>query len=133
MEQQRKHKALISSLALDVEAVMAAKSMPLGSASPPTTTGVYLFKHKGELVYAGKANGTKGLKDRFRKHISGADSHAIQRALKEEFPDRTERRIDLKESVYVQWHEIEDRWRVSAVEGILIWLLRPRWNKTEKE
>jgi len=36
----------------------------------PTTTGVYVFFRDGQPVYAGRAKGAKGLRDRLSKHLA---------------------------------------------------------------
>jgi hypothetical protein len=114
----------------DVESLLAATPVPLGQAEPPNTSGVYMFLVKGEIVYVGEAKGSQGLWDRLRrKHISGDDSHAGQRAFREEYPDRALRREHIKSNVFARWIAIPDSDRVSAVERLLIWLHRPAWNQ----
>lgn len=82
------------------------------------------------VMYVGEAKGSKGLRDRLlSKHISGDDNHAIQRAYKAEFPDRSLRREHIKKTVLARWLPIADPARVSAVEQFLIWLYNPPWNK----
>ena len=84
-------------------------------------------------MYVGEAKGSKGLRDRLlSKHISGDDSHAIQRAFLGQFPDRTLRRDHIKRTVSARWITIDDDGRVSAVEQFLIWLHDPEWNKKER-
>jgi hypothetical protein len=81
-------------------------------------------------VYVGEAKGSQGLQDRLlRKHISGDDSHACQRAFKELIPDRSLRRAHIKSNVFVRWLAISGSERVSAVERLLIWLHKPAWNQ----
>ncbi len=119
----------ISGLWADVEAVIAAPSVPLGEALPPNTSGVYLLEVSNKVVYVGEAIGSKGLRDRLlSKHLSGDDSHAVQRAYKGRYPDRAIRRAQIKLEVYARWLAMEENARVSALERILIWLLKPDWN-----
>jgi hypothetical protein len=118
--------ALISS---DIKALLSQRPVPLGDAAPPAKTGVYLFSVGTEIMYVGEAKGRKGLKDRITsKHISGDDSHAIQRALKIEYPDRLIRRDHIKKNVFAQWLDIAPDHRVAAVERVLIWMFNPPWN-----
>ena len=114
----------------DVAALLAAPSVLLGVANPPDVSGVYMLSVGDEIVYAGEAKGSKGLRDRLlRKHISGDDNHAIQRAYKAEFPDRALRRNHIKSAVSARWLPIADPARVSTVERFLIWLYEPPWNE----
>ena len=125
-ESQRKR---VCDLAVEIDRLLATESVCLGEADPPLRTGVYLLLHEGQVVYAGEAIGSKGLRDRLlSKHISGDDNHAIQRAFKPSFPNRAERREHIKRVVHAKWLVIEDKHRASAVERILIWLLGPPWN-----
>ncbi len=112
----------------DVEALNAAKPVLLGEAALPNTHGVYMFLVGDEVKYIGEAKGSQGLRDRMRKHLSGDEGHSIQKALKEEFPNRLLRRDHIKKTVYVRWVHIEDTTRISAVECFLIWLHQPPWN-----
>ncbi|MFZ2109876.1 MAG: hypothetical protein WAV18_31640 [Roseiarcus sp.] len=121
---------IISAIADDVRALLKAPAVPLGKATPPSASGVYLLSVGDDVTYVGEAKGSKGLRDRLlSKHISGDDSHAIQRAYLEDFPDRLLRRDHIWENVLVRWLEIADRERVSAVERVLICLYSPKWNK----
>jgi len=123
-------KAAISKLESDVEELMKAPSVALGVAAPPNSSGVYILLCEGRAVYVGEARGSKGLKDRLiSKHLFGDDNHAIQRAFKDQFPDRQERRRHIKNFVSAQWLEVKDHNRVSALERLLIWLLDPEWNR----
>ncbi len=120
----------ISHLSSDVEALLKITPVPLGAANPPDTSGVYMFLVGGEVVYIGEAKGSQGLRDRLlRKHISGDDSHACQRAFKEQIPDRPLRREHIKLNVFARWLAIPGSERISAVERLLIWLYKPAWNK----
>ena len=112
----------------DVDALRATEPVVLGLANPPNSHGVYVFMWANEVVYVGEAKGSKGLRDRFNKHISGDDGHALQNAFASEFPDRSERRNHIKK-IHVRWWTIEDPHRISAVERILIWLYRPKYNR----
>jgi excinuclease UvrABC nuclease subunit len=78
----------------DIRVLMSQSSWQLREAAPPRESGVYvLFDEYSTLTYAGLA---KNLADRFCKHISGDESHTIQRALADRFPDRIERRKFIK-------------------------------------
>ena len=113
----------------DVRELLCSKAQLLGLAKPPRASGVYLLSIDGEIKYVGEAKGGGGLYDRIvRKHLSGDDSHAIQRAFAVEFPDRLTRRGHIRNVVAAQWLEIQDHHRVSAVERMLIWMLNPAWN-----
>lgn len=121
---------ILFAIAEDVRAVLTAPAVPLGTASPPSTSGVYLLSVGEKVTYVGEAKGNKGLRDRLlSKHLSGDDNHAIQRAYLADFPDRLLRRDHIRANVLVRWLEIADRDRVTAVERVLIWLYRPAWNK----
>ena len=114
----------------DVSKLLTVKPELLAQARPPNVCGVYMLLVDDEIKYVGEAKGSEGLRDRIlRKHISGDDNHAIQRAYKAEFPDRTLRREHIKKTVSARWLPIPDRARVSAVERLLIWLYNPPWNK----
>ncbi len=114
----------------DVAALVASPPVLLGVADPPNVHGVYMLSVDDEIVYVGEAKGAKGLRDRLlSKHISGDDSHSIQRAFKLEFPDRGLRRDHIKRTVSVRWLPIANTARVSTVERFLIWLYEPAWNK----
>lgn len=111
----------------EVRSLLASPATKLGEALPPMEQGVYvLFDEYGTLTYAGIAT---NLFDRFRKHVSGDESHAIQRALAERFPDRTERRKFMKENVSAKWQIIRDPLRLADLERLLIWLNQPIWNR----
>lgn len=120
---------LVRAVVQDVSTILGQPAVPLGKANPPTSTGVYIFSVDDVITYVGEAKGSKGLRDRLlSKHVSGDDRHAVQRAFAVEFPDRLLRRAHLLEHVHVRWLELEDPWRVSAVERFLIWMLKPSWN-----
>jgi hypothetical protein len=122
---------ILSAIAEDVQAVLKAPAVPLGKATPPFTSGVYVLSVGNEVTYVGEAKGSKGLRDRLlSKHLYGDDNHAIQRAYLEDFPNRLLRRDHIRANVLVRWLEIADRDRVSAVERVLICLCHPAWNKT---
>jgi hypothetical protein len=112
----------------DARAVLMAPAVALGEATPPSTPGVYILSVGKEITYVGEARGGRGLRDRLSKHLSGDDNHAIQRAYSTRFPDRLARRKHIRVNVLVQWVEIPDVYRVSAVERALICLCRPAWN-----
>lgn len=119
----------LAAISSDVTALLSQQPVPLGSAVPPATTGVYVLSVGTEIMYVGEAKGRKGLKDRLTsKHISGDDSHAIQRAFKIEHPDRVIRREHIKKTVFAQWLEIAPDHRIAAVERVLIWMFKPPWN-----
>lgn len=121
--------SVVSAISEDVDKILSQTPVPLGHANPTTNTGVYIFSLEDKVMYVGEAKGRNGLKDRLlSKHISGDDSHAIQRAFKEDFPDRKARREQIKTIVHAQWLEISDGLRVSAVERTLIWMFDPPWN-----
>src|SRR5882672_11870437 len=112
----------------DVDKLLATLPELLGLARPPNVHGVYMFLVDGAVMYVGEAKGREGLRDRLlSKHISGDDSHAIQRAYKLDFPDRALRREHIKKTVFARWLTIADPARVSAVEQLLIWLYNPPW------
>jgi hypothetical protein len=114
----------------DVAKLLAVSPELLGRANPPKVCGVYMLLVGDEIMYVGKANGLKGLRDRLlSKHISGDDKHAIQRAFKADFPDRALRREHIKKTVLARWVSIADPARASTVEQLLIWLCDPPWNR----
>ncbi|RYG99598.1 MAG: hypothetical protein EON58_03400 [Alphaproteobacteria bacterium] len=110
--------------------LLAAPAVPLGAADPPCTTGVYALVHEGQIKYIGEAIGSKGLRDRLlSKHLSGDDGHTLQRVFAAEFPERLLRREHIKNYVYAKWHCVPDRATASALERLLIWAMRPEWNR----
>ena len=60
------------------------RAVLLGIANPPNVSGVYMLLMDDEVMYVGEAKGAKGLREQqfLSKHISGDDTHAIQRAFK---------------------------------------------------
>jgi len=114
-----------------VTELLSATPVLLGEAEPPSRPGAYIiYDHNGQPSYVGEAKGSGGLQDRLlRKHLSGDDSHAIQRAYNEKFPDRATRRNYIKKNVSVCWVETADAHTAVALERILILMLKPRWNQ----
>jgi hypothetical protein len=113
----------------DVARLLDVKPVLLGQANSPNTHGAYMLFYRDATVSVGEVKGSQGLRDRLlRKHISGDDNHAIQRAMKVTFPDRALRRQHIKEHVSVSWVEVEGSNRISALERLLIWLYDPDWN-----
>lgn len=113
-----------------MSSLLAAPAVPLGSADPPCATGVYALVHEGKIKYIGEAIGSKGLKDRLlSKHLSGDDGHTLQRVFAADFPDRTLRREHLRENIHAKWHCVPDKAMASALERLLIWAMRPEWNR----
>lgn len=114
----------------DIESILRMSPVPLRDANLPNEPGVYLLSVEDFICYVGEAKGSQGLRDRvLSKHVSGDDNHAIQRAYKEQFPNRNDRREFIKSNVYVRWISIHDTPRIAVIERLLIWLLRPQWNK----
>ncbi|MBB3967198.1 hypothetical protein [Rhizobium metallidurans] len=64
-----------------------------------------------------------------RKHMSGDDKHALQRAFQERYPNRRDRRFYMSEFLKIKWVEIPDPRRVSAVESLAIMVLDPIYNR----
>jgi hypothetical protein len=121
---------ILLAIAKDVQAVISATPVPLGKATPPSTSGVYMLSVGEAVTYVGEAKGSGGLRDRLlSKHVSGDDSHAIQRAYLTSFPDRLLRRDHIRTNVLARWVEIADPDRAAAVERVLICMLGPEWNK----
>ena len=117
-----------------LNALLNACPAPIGSSQPPDTNGVYAFSIADEIIYVGEASGSGGLRDRIkRKHVSGDNGHALQKALSTDFPDRAERREHIKSSVFVQWVEIPDSLMVSLVERLGILTLLPKLNSHVNE
>ena len=78
----------------------------------------------------GEAKGKKGLQDRLiSKHISGDYNHTLHKAFLARFPDKNKRKAFIKLNIYAKWIVIECPETVSAVERLLIWSLRPAWDK----
>jgi hypothetical protein len=87
-----------------------------------------IFDEHDEACYIGKA--TRSLRDRIvNKHLSGDESHAIQREYQVEYPDRAERRKFIRANLRVKWRLIGDLAKLASLERLLIWLLQPRCNR----
>ena len=113
----------------DLESLVTSSEILLSDASPPDSYGVYAFVFENVIHYVGEAKGSGGLYDRIiKKHISGDDSHALQRQFKSRYPDRSERRKFILSNISVKWVVIDDPDRVSVVERLAIWLFEPQWN-----
>jgi excinuclease UvrABC nuclease subunit len=111
----------------DVRSLLSRPGCKLCEIDSPCEPGIYiLFDEFSTLTYAGMA---ANLCDRFHKHVSGDESHAIQRALAERFPDRAERRRFIKENVQAKWLVMHNRNRLADLERLLIWLYQPIWNR----
>jgi excinuclease UvrABC nuclease subunit len=111
----------------DVRSLLRGDALTLGEADPPSQSGIYaLLDEYMTITYVGIA---VNLCDRFHKHISGDESHAIQRALTDRFPDRVERRQFIKENVRVKWLLVSESTRLADLERLLIWLYQPPWNR----
>ncbi|ELB2162907.1 hypothetical protein QNZ85_004749 [Vibrio parahaemolyticus] len=115
----------------DLERLFKMEPILFGEAQPPRKPGVYIiYDHSGKLAYVGEAKGSGGLRDRFlSKHLSGDDSHAIQRAYKSDFPERLERRDFIKQNVSVRWVDTLDANMALVVERLLILMYQPPWNR----
>lgn len=123
----------LRSIEADIKTLLSVKPVLMGDANPPPANGVYMLSVGDVPKYVGEAKGSGGLRDRLlRKHLSGDDGHAIQRAYLTDFPDRRLRREHIKRTVMARWIVIEEVGRVSAVEQVLIWLHDPEWNKKER-
>lgn len=113
-----------------MNAFSVAEDMLLGEAAPPTVPGVYGFLYQGTLRYIGEAKGKRGLADRIMsKHLSGDESHALQRAFQTAYPYRLARRNFLKRSIRVKWIVVASPDWVGEIERRLIRLHRPEWNR----
>jgi hypothetical protein len=89
--------------------LLQASREPVGEAQPPEKNGVYAFSIDDEIIYVGEASGSSGLRDRIcRKHVSGDESHALQKEFQKRFPDRLQRRAFIKKTIWVQWVEIHE-------------------------
>ena len=110
----------------EVELLMRCAPLTLGNAHPPEERGVYVFYDENETIsYVGIA---ANLHDRFHKHVSGDESHAIQRAYKDRFPDRTLRRRFIKDNVRAKWLILNTPYMCADLERLIIWLLQCPWN-----
>ncbi|SOO23855.1 hypothetical protein XFF6991_310025 [Xanthomonas phaseoli pv. phaseoli] len=97
----------MSRLQEDAEALLRTEAAPLCVADPPNGAGVDMFLVGGEIVYISEAKGSQSLRDRLlRKHVSGDDNHACQRAFKEQFLDQVLRREHIKANAYARWLEV---------------------------
>jgi excinuclease UvrABC nuclease subunit len=111
----------------EVMSLFRSEGYALGQANPPDEPGVYVLLDETTVVYVGIAT---NLNDRLRnKHISGDESHAIQRAYADRFPDRIERRGFIKQHVRAKWLVLNDPGRAADLERLLIWLYEPSWNR----
>lgn len=111
----------------DVKRLTAGHAAPLGQANLPEQPGIYLLLDEREVIaYVGIA---ANLRDRLNRHVSGDESHAGQRAFQDQLPDRSRRRIYIKEHVQAKWLQVEDWQRLADLERLLIWLLQPAWNR----
>lgn len=114
----------------EFEALLSAPEVVWRDARPPSTSGIYAFVEDEKIVYVGEAKGSGGLWDRImRKHMSGDDKHAMQRAFQKRYPDRRERRSYMSQFLKVKWVEIPNSRRVSAVEIVAIMVLDPLYNR----
>jgi excinuclease UvrABC nuclease subunit len=113
----------------DVKALLQSPSHRIIEADLPSEPGVYIIVDEQlEHCYVGKA--TRSLQDRVViKHVSGDESHALQRAYMNRYPDRLERRKYIKENLKVKWLQISDPQRLADLERLLIWLLQPLHNR----
>lgn len=113
-----------------ISKLMDSKKVLFREASPPKEPGAYIvYDHENNLTYIGEAKGSGGLKDRLlNKHLSGDDTHAIQRAYKSSHPDRRQRREYIKDNVSVRWVATRDANTALAVERLLILIFNPPWN-----
>lgn len=120
---------ILGRVSADVTRLVTKKEVLICDADVPPDTGVYMFLCDGEIKYIGEAKGSGGLRDRvLSKHVSGDDSHALQRALHGRFPNRLERREHIKNKVYVKWVAIDSPSRIAVVERVAISLFCPPWN-----
>jgi excinuclease UvrABC nuclease subunit len=115
--------------AVDVERLMRQPAVRIAQARIPETPGVYIILNPQQReCYVGKA--TRNLRDRvLRKHVSGDESHAIQRSYESKYPDRTERRKFIREKMYVKWLPVSNLSRIADLERLLIWRLRTKYNR----
>lgn len=112
---------------IEVESLLQSRPYALSEADPPNSPGVYvLYDENMTLTYAGIAT---DLRNRLlNKHVSGDESHAIQRAFRNRFPDRASRREFIKRNVRAKWMLVQDPARAADLERLLIWLFQPAWN-----
>lgn len=113
----------------DVQRLLTCDAVSIANSVLPDSPGVYMFLLEGDIRYVGEARGSGGLRDRVqRKHLSGDESHVLQRTFKARFPDRVERREFIKHFIDVKWVVIDDPERVAIIERLVIWLFQPEWN-----
>jgi hypothetical protein len=120
---------LLSALSTSEHALEVARSIPLGLARPPNTSGVYALFFSEHLVYVGQASGSKGLLNRRNNYVSGDDGHTTHRQFLLSHPDKQQRRKHIEENVRMAWCELPDGLLAKAIERILIWRLTPPWNR----
>lgn len=122
---------LTSQLKVDMQNLLSARPCLMDEADPPSKPGVYMIHdHNQQLAYIGEAKGSGGLRDRLlSKHMSGDDSHAIQRAYKTSYPDRKERREFIRNNVSARWVETVNASSAVALERIAILIFDPPWNR----
>ncbi len=112
----------------DVKSLMRGNARALGAADTPEVPGAYvLFDEYMTILYVGIAG---NLRDRLlSKHVSGDESHALQRAYANRFRDRAERRQFIRQNVRAKWLVVRDPARLADLERLLIWLLQPALNR----
>jgi excinuclease UvrABC nuclease subunit len=123
--------SIVPQLKSYLEELLSTEAVLFGEANPPNKPGAYIiYDHQEQLAYIGEAKGSGGLKDRLlSKHLSGDDNHAIQRAYKESWPDRQQRREYIKSNIRVRWVETPDANTAVALERLAILVFDPPWNK----
>jgi excinuclease UvrABC nuclease subunit len=122
-----KFRQAVPDLEIAITQLLAAPPVLLGEAKPPATPGVYAFVHEAQIRYIGEA---RNLADRLlRKHLSGDEGHILQHVFAPAYPDRLQRREFIKGNVHAQWVCLPDAATASVVERVLIWTLRPEWNR----
>ncbi len=78
---------IISAIADDVRALLKAPAIPLGKATPPSASGVYLPSVGDDVTYVGEAKGSKGLRDRLlSKHIPVMTAMQFSEPISKIFP-----------------------------------------------
>lgn len=118
------------SFTVSIESLIAATPCYIGESNPPRDPGVYIFLLNDQIIYVGEAKGSGGLRDRIlNKHVSGDETHALQRQFKDEISDRSVRREYIKRNIKVKWVVVSDD-SVPVVERLAIWLLNPPLNLT---
>ncbi len=115
--------------AKDINTLVTSAAIPLAEAVIPEEHGIDMFLFQGDIMYVGEAKGSGGLRDRIlSKHLSGDESHALQKSFKIEFQNRMARREFIRQNIHVKWVVIDDTERVAMIERLAIWLFRPPWN-----